>query len=88
MINEYEKLNMMVKEDISWSEYACCYEYANQVIDYCKDMGHDLTGPSAAEWAIIDYDQKENSFSDQYGYEISDYFGTIIAEIGMIVEAS
>lgn len=34
MINKYEKLNMMVKEDISWSEYACCYEYANQVIDY------------------------------------------------------
>ena len=50
-------------------------------------MGHDLSGPSAAEWAIIDYDQKENSFSDQYGYELSDYFGTIIAEIGMIVEA-
>ena len=29
MINEYEKLNTMVKEDISWSEYAFCCEYAN-----------------------------------------------------------
>jgi hypothetical protein len=40
------------------------------------------------ECAIIDYDQEENSFYDQYGYELSDYFGTIITEIGMIVEAA
>ena len=88
MINEYEKLNMMVKADISWSEYACCCEYANQVIDYCKNMERDLFSPSSAKCAIIDYDREENSFYDQYGYEISDYFGTIIAEIGMIVEAA
>ena len=88
MINEYENLNTMVKEDISWSEYACCCEYANQVIDYCKNMGCDLFSPSSVEYAIIDYDREVNSFYDQYGYEISDYFGTIIAEIGMIVEAA
>ena len=88
MINEYEKLNTMVKEDISWSEYAFCYEYANQVIDYCKNTGRDLFSPSSVECAIIDYDQEENSFYDQYGYELSDYFGTIITEIGMIVEAA
>ena len=88
MINEYEKLNTMVKEDISWSEYAFCYEYANQVIDYCKNTGRDLFSSSSVECAIIDYDQEENSFYDQYGYELSDYFGTIITEIGMIVEAA
>ena len=88
MINEYEKLNTMVKEDISWSEYAFCCEYANQVIDYCKNTGRVLFSPSSVECAIIDYDQEENSFYDQYGYELSDYFGTIITEIGMIVEAA
>ena len=88
MINEYEKLNTMVKEDISWSEYAFCCEYANQVIDYCKNTGRDLFSPSSVECAIIDYDQEENSFYDQYGYELSDYFRTIITEIGMIVEAA
>lgn len=86
MNNEYQNIIVTAKEDMSWSEANWCWEYANQVVDYCNEDGIDLADASNAESAIVQYNEEQRSFCDQYGYELSDYLGTIVANVGMIVE--
>ena len=86
MSNEYPNTIVMEKEDMSCSEVNWCWEYANQVVDYCNENGIDLSDASNAESAIVQYNEEQCSFCDQYGYELSDYLGTIVADVGMIVE--
>lgn len=86
MSNKYPNAIIMKKEDMSYSEVNWCWEYANQVVCYCNENGIDLSNASDAERAVVRYSKEQRSFAALYGYELSDYLETVVADIGMIVE--
>ena len=71
-------------ENISYGEIAACYEYAEKV---SAENGLDITGPTEAECAILQYDKECNSFENEYEYPITDYLETIIDVMGLLLEA-
>ena len=77
---------VMEKDDMSCSEVNWCWEYANRVVGYCNVNGIDLSNASDAERAVVQYSKEQRSFAALYGYELSDYLETVVADIGMIVE--
>lgn len=74
-------------ENISYGEIAACYEYAEKVIAYSAENGLDITGPTEAECAILQYDKECNSFENEYEYPITEYLETIIDVMGLLLEA-
>ena len=48
-------MNYIEHEDLSWEEAAICSEYAEKVINYCRENNIDLSGPSDAEFGILEF---------------------------------
>jgi len=80
-------MNYIERENLSWEEAAICSEYAEKVIGYCREKGIDLSGPSAAECRIMEFDREVLNFNEWCACDLDDYIGDIIVAIGMAVEA-
>ena len=80
-------MNYIERGNLSWEEISICSEYAEKVINYCRENDIDLSGPSAAEYGILEFDREVLNFNEWCACELDDYIGDIIVAIGMAVEA-
>jgi len=79
-------MNYIEHEDLSWEEVSICSEYAEKVISYCSENDIDLSGPSAAEYGILEFDREVLSFNEWCACDLDNYIGDIIVAVGMAVE--
>lgn len=70
-------------EDLSWEEVAICNDYAEVVINYCRENDIDLSGPSEAESAILECNREELDFKEWCSLDLEYFLGDIIIAIGM-----
>ena len=80
-------MNYIERENLSWEEVAICSEYAEKVINYCRENDIDLSSPSAAEYGILEFDREVLNFNEWCACDLDNYIGDIIVAIGMAVEA-
>ena len=73
-------------ENFSWEEVSICSEYAEKVINYCRENDIELSGPDIAEYAIRDFDSKVLNFNEWCACDLDYYIDDIIITIGMTVE--
>ena len=73
-------------EDLSWGEVAICNDYAEIVIDYCRENNIDLSGPFEAECGVLECNNKVLNFNEWCAYDLDHYIDDIIITIGMLVE--
>ena len=69
-----------------YEELFICQKYANEVIGYCDEYNIELLTADDAKEGILEFDRKCIGFKEWFGYDLYDYLGDIIAEIGMILE--
>lgn len=79
-------MNYIEHEDLSWEEVAICSEYAEKVINYCRENDIDLSGPSDAEYGILEFDRNGLNFNEWCACDLDYFIGDIIIAIGMILE--
>ena len=79
-------MNYIEHEDLSWEEEAICSEYAEKVINYCRENDIDLSGPDAAEYGILEFDRNGLNFNEWCACDLDYFIGDIIIAIGMTVE--
>ena len=79
-------MKYIAHEKLGWDEASFCSDYAEKVIDYCRDKGIDLSNPAAAEYAIQEFDRKVTKFNEWCANDLDKYIGDIIAAISKTVK--
>lgn len=74
-------MKYIVHEKLGWDEASFCSDYAEKVIDYCRDNGIALSDPTSAEYGIREFDRNVTKFSEWCANDLGKYIGDIIAII-------